>query len=96
MRHSPPNTLKSNVSKDKTMDAKNLYDQLKTDGYDTLISKKEYLKITGISKSTLDLNMQNQQHIPPFMKIGDPIKGRVLFNLRDVCDFLCSCSVRVA
>ncbi len=78
------------------MDAKSLYNQLKDDGYNTLISKKEYLEITGISKSTLDLNISDKRNIPPYTKLGDPIKGRVMFNLMDVCDFICSCTVKVA
>ncbi len=78
------------------MDSQLLYNQLKADGYNTLITKREYLEITGISKSTLDLNISQHRNIPNYIKFGDPINGRVMFNLQDVCDFICYCTVKVA
>ncbi len=63
---------------------KNLYSKYKK----STLSKKELAKELGIGLSTLNKYLASGIGLPNYIKMGDSINSRVLFNIRDVAEFL--------
>ena len=62
----------------------NLYSKYKK----STLSKKELAKELGIGLSTLNKYLANGIGLPNYIKMGNAINSRVLFNIRDVAEFL--------
>ncbi len=87
------------MSKEKpliTPEAEQLFQDLKKDGYSMLIGKKEYAKIIGCSLTSIDNYMKRGYGCPNYKKLGSMQNAKVLFNLRDVANFLANLTVKTA
>ena len=65
-----------------------IFNQLKAEGYPLLINKLQYSKIIGCSISSIDNYMRAGTNLPNYKKMGTAKNARVLFNLRDVANFI--------
>ncbi len=74
--------------------AQNLYDELKLDGYKSLINKKEYAEIIGCSLSAVDNYISKGYGVPNYKKLGHQKNAKVLFSLREVAEFIISQTVK--
>ena len=63
---------------------RNLYSKYKK----STLSKKQLAKELGIGLSTLNKYLANGIGLPNYKKMGNAINSRVLFNIRDVAEFL--------
>lgn len=72
------------------------YSELKMQGYDLFISKKDYAKIAGCSVSTVDNYIKKGYGIPNYKKIGSAKNAKVLFSLIDVANYFASQTVQTA
>ena len=79
-----------------TDEAKFIFDQLRAEGYPLLITRQQYARIMGISLSTLDNYMARGYGLPNYKKMGSNKNARVLFNLRDVAEFIAAQTVKTA
>ena len=79
-----------------TDEAKFIFDQLQGEGYPLLITRRQYARIMGISLSTLDNYMARGYGLPNYKKMGSNKNARVLFNLRDVAEFIAAQTVKTA
>ena len=84
-------TSQSNFTSQKSID---LYNELKLDGYKSLINKKEYAEIIGCSLSAVDNYISKGYGIPNYKKLGHQKNAKVLFLLKDVSEFLTSQTIR--
>jgi len=69
-------------------EAKFIYDELRKEGYGLLIDKRDYGAILGWSLSTIDNNIKHGMNIPNYKKLGITRNAKVMFNLRDVAEFI--------
>ncbi len=76
--------------------AQEIYDDLLSLGYPTLISKREYAKVTRCTVSAVDNYIAKGYGIPDYKKIGHQRNARVLFSLRDVAEYLAAQTVKTA
>jgi len=79
-----------------TDEAKFIFDELRKEGYPLLITRQHYARIMRISLSTLDNYMAKGYGLPPYKKMGANKNARVLFNLRDVAEFIAAQTVKTA
>ena len=77
-------------------EAQIIYDELKADGYNSQVTKKEYAEIVRCSVSAVDKYIAGGYGIPDYKKIGHQKNARVLFALRDVATYLVSQNVKTA
>jgi len=73
--------------------AQDLYNELKHDGYKSLINKKEYAEIIGCSVSAVDNYISKGYGVPDYKKLGHQKNAKVLFSLKDVAEYICSKTV---
>ena len=74
-------------------DALHLYNELKVDGYKSLINKKQYAQIIGCSVSAVDNYISKGYGVPNYKKLGHQKNAKVLFSLKDVAEFITSQTV---
>ena len=79
-----------------TPEAQIIFDDLRAAGYRMNISKMDYAKILGCSKSCVDNYVIKGYGIPKYRKIGHQRNARVLFSLRDVAEYLAAQNVQTA
>ena len=84
-------TSQINISNQEALD---LYNELKVDGYKSLINKKEYAEIIGCSLSAVDNYISKGYGIPNYKKLGHQKNAKVLFSLREVADFITSQTIK--
>lgn len=77
-------------------EAQEIFDDLRADGFDMQITKRDYSNIAQCSISTVDHYMAKGYGLPPYRKIGNKRNAKVLFSLRDVSEFLASQTVVTA
>lgn len=77
-------------------EAKFIFDQLKADGYPLLINKKQYAEITDCSVSSVDNYIKQGMNLPNYKKMGKAKNARVVFNLRDVAEFIANQTIITA
>ncbi len=92
------NTKQSKVTSQalSTPEAQTLFDDLKAEGYGLHISKTQYGEVVGCSTSAVDNYIAKSYGIPSYKKIGHQRNARVLFNLRDVAEYLTAQTVQTA
>ena len=72
------------------------YSELKMEGYELFISKKEYSKIAVCSIATVDKYIKKGYGIPNYKKMGPAKNARVLFSLIDVANYFASQTIQTA
>lgn len=77
-------------------EAQFIYDQLRAEGYPLLIDKPQYAKINTISVSSVDNYLERGTNLPNYKKMGAAKNAKVLFNLRDVAEFIAAQTVQTA
>ncbi|MBN1971243.1 MAG: hypothetical protein JW870_17890, partial [Candidatus Delongbacteria bacterium] len=73
-----------------------IFEDLVAMGYPLMINKKQYSEITNQSISTVNTKISNGRDICKYLKMGGKHNSQVLFNLRDVAEFLSLHSIEVA
>ena len=77
-------------------EAKFIFDQLRADGYPLFINKKQYAEIVGLSVHSIDSYITREINLPNYKKLGEAKNAKVVFNLKDVAEFLASRTVQTA
>ncbi len=77
-------------------EAKFIFDQLRADGYPLFINKKQYAEIVGLSVHSIDSYITRGINLPNYKKLGEAKNAKVVFNLKDVAEFLASRTVQTA
>ena len=77
-------------------EAKFINDQLRADGYPLFINKKQYAEIVGLSIHSIDSYITRGINLPNYKKLGESKNAKVVFNLKDVAEFLASRTVKTA
>jgi len=77
-------------------EAKFIFDELKAEGYPLLVDKKQYSQIIGCSVSSIDNYIKQGVNLPNYKKMGTAKNAKVVFNLRDVAEYIAGQTVRTA
>lgn len=77
-------------------EAKFIFNQLKADGYPLFIDKRQYAQILGCSLSSIDNYIKQGTNLPNYKKLGTAKNAKVVFNLRDVSEFIAAQTVQTA
>ncbi|MEA2091245.1 MAG: hypothetical protein U9O83_02635 [Campylobacterota bacterium] len=79
-----------------TPEAQTIFDDLRAEGYNMNISKKQYAVIANCSVSAVDNYISKGYGVPSYKKIGQARNARVLFSLRDTAEYLASQTIQTA
>ncbi len=79
-----------------TDEARELFKELKNEGYGTFINKKEYAEIVGCSVPTVNNYIAKGYGIPNFIKLGANPQSRIAFKLKDVAEYLTNFAIKMA
>ncbi len=79
-----------------TPTAQTIFDDLRADGFNTQITKRDYADINACSISTVDHYMAKGYGLPPYRKVGGSRNAKVLFSLRDVAEYLAAQTIVTA
>lgn len=77
-------------------EAKFIFEQLKAEGFPLLIDKKQYAAILSCSVSSVDNYIKQGTNLPNYKKFGKAKNAKVVFNLRDVSEFIAAQTVQTA
>ena len=77
-------------------EAQFIYDELRKEGFSLFIKKHQYAKIQGCSVSTVDNRLKAGFGLPNYKRMNDSKNGMILFNLRDVAEFIAGRTVKTA
>ncbi len=72
-----------------------LFNDLKDSGFPLMVNKAQYAKIVNQSVSTVSGAISAGKNICKYSKMGGALNAKVLFNLRDVAEFIISQKVEV-
>ena len=75
-------------------ESKFIYDELKYEGYPLFINKRQYANIIGCSLSSVDHYIKQGTNLPDYKKLGTSKNAKVMFNLRDVAEYLAAQTVK--
>lgn len=73
-----------------------IYCELKEEGYQLFVSKKEYADIVNCCISTVDNQIKLGYGLPNYKKMGSAKNAKVMFSLLDVANYLASQTVKTA
>lgn len=80
----------------KKVEIETMFQDFKDDGVPLTFGKKVYARLVEQTVSTVSSNICLGKNIAKYSKLGNAKNSQVLFNLRDVCDFIVSQKVEVA
>ena len=80
----------------KEKEIETMFQDFKDSGVPLTFGKKQYAELVGQSVSTVSGNIVSGKNIAKYSKLGASKNAQVLFNLRDVCEFIVNARVRVA
>ncbi len=79
-----------------TDETKQIFDDLKSDGYPLIIDKKQLAEIRRCSVSSIDNYIKAGTNLPNYKKMGTAKNAKVVFNLRDVAEFIATRTIQTA
>ena len=74
-------------------EAKFIFDELKKD-YTLFITREEYAEIAKVSIATVVSRMNRGVGLPNYKRAGNWKNAKILFNLRDVAEFMAGQTVK--
>ncbi len=75
-------------------ETKFIFDELRKEGYPLFIDTEQYCSLLGISISTLGNRLRVGKGLPNYARAGDWKNAKILFNLKDVADFLANQTIQ--
>ena len=76
-------------------EAQFIFDELRKD-YPLFVSREEYAEIIGVSVSTVASRVKAGYGLPNYRRAGDWRNAKIIFNLRDVAEFMAGETVKTA
>lgn len=81
---------------EKEIEIETMFQDFIDSGVPLTFGKKVYVKLVDQTVSTVNGNIVAGKNIAKYSKMGNAKNAQVLFNLRDVCEFIVSQKVKVA
>ena len=84
------------MTKEKNAEVETMFKDFRADDVPLTFGKKKYGELVGQTVSTISSNICSGKNIVKYSKMGGAKNAQVLFNLRDICEFIVSQKVEVA